>query len=180
MRSHSKAHWASEKGLLSDVLPYKVPGRCACLAVDITWYCQLKKYREKLQTVSRGILAGNKIFLSNLFKSFLCCLQVWLTQWSKIMESDHPPLNKWASWRQHSSNPTEQSQPPILPFWWVSSSYSQYVNYMKHCTDQGAMEVHLALLSWIMDTSSCRIFFNICIYVIECYTDTCIQCTYTL
>lgn len=27
LRSHTKAHWASEKGLLSDIIPYKVPGK---------------------------------------------------------------------------------------------------------------------------------------------------------
>lgn len=93
------------------------------------------------------------------------------------MESDHPPLNKWASWRQRSSNPTEQSQPPILPFWWVKfiQPVCQLYETLHRPRGNGSTFI---LLSWMMDTSSCRIFFNICIYVIECYTDTCIQCTY--
>ncbi|XP_056019993.1 trifunctional enzyme subunit beta, mitochondrial-like [Ostrea edulis] len=34
LRSHTKAHWASEKGLLSDIIPYKVPGVAETVVKD--------------------------------------------------------------------------------------------------------------------------------------------------
>lgn len=69
LRSHSKAHWASEKGLLSDVLPYKVPGVADTVVKDNgirpSTIEQMSKLKAAFIKPHGTITAANSSFLTD-------------------------------------------------------------------------------------------------------------------
>ncbi|XP_062591332.1 trifunctional enzyme subunit beta, mitochondrial-like [Saccostrea cucullata] len=69
LRSHTKAHWASEKGLLSDVIPYKVPGVAETVVKDNgirpSSMEQMSKLKAAFIKPHGTITAANSSFLTD-------------------------------------------------------------------------------------------------------------------
>ncbi|XP_061180896.1 trifunctional enzyme subunit beta, mitochondrial-like [Saccostrea echinata] len=69
LRSHTKAHWASEKGLLSDVIPYKVPGVAETVVKDNgirpSSVEQMSKLKAAFIKPHGTITAANSSFLTD-------------------------------------------------------------------------------------------------------------------